>query len=1657
MSGSSTTALPGAATTLRVATFNASLNRSAEGELVRDLAAPGNLQAATVAEIVQRAAPDIVLVNEFDYVPDDEAVDLFRRNYLEVGQNTLGLADGGGEAITYGYSYSAPSNTGIASGFDLNNNGVVASAVGAPGYGDDALGFGAYPGQFGVAVFSRYEIVHEDIRTFQTFLWRDMPGARLPDDASTPAPGDFYSPAELAVFRLSSKSHWDIPVRVNGEILHVIAAHPTPPTFDGAEDRNGLRDADEIRLIADYVTPGRGDYIYDDAGIRGGLEAGARFVILGDMNADPSDGDSVDAAINQLLDDPVIDASVVPTSPGGAEQAALQGRANLAHRGDPARDTADFSDGAPGNLRADYVLPSVAGLTPLEGSVFWPASSDPLFPLAGTFSPTLLPNGFPASDHRLVSLEIAMSGTNTGPSTAETPYLVPSQGDVRFVSVLSAGESVPGTVLPGGQPWRFVGAPDGIGAFDNGDGTLTVLVNHEIPETNGIVREHGAAGSFVSKLIVSKDTLAVTFAEDLGKQVNLWDPTLNGGEGGYTAAAEALSRLCSADLPEISAFFDYATGLGTRERIFMNGEENGPAGRPFGWVVTGAEAGQVFELPRLGDFSWENSVASPNSGVRTVVIGTDDATPGQVYLYAGTKQATGSTIERAGLTNGELYGIKASFAVEASSGTPLSGSFTLAALGDVSAGNGDQLEAASDAAGVTEWLRPEDAAWDTVNPNRLYFATTNAFNAPSRLWALDFADVSRPERGGTFTALLDGTEGQRMFDNVTVSADGKVTLVEDVGNNPRSGRVWSYDPATDGLTELARHDPARFGSETSPATAPFTQDEEASGVLDVTRILGDADTRAFLIDDQAHYNFGAAGSADRQEIVQGGQLMVMYVDDRPAPSVRFNTLDGAAPLVIGHRGASGSRPEHTLESYRVAIANGADVVEPDLVVTKDGVLIARHEPLLGGTTDVAEHPEFADRRVTKVLEGETVTDWWAEDFTLAEIKTLYARERIPQVRPENAAFNDQYRIPTLAEVIDLVRAVEADTGRVVSIIPETKHPTYFEYAGNYADGTRIGVDTSRLLVDALVAENFTDPARVTIQSFEIANLIELQREIMPAAGVDLPLVQLLYSDYSPDLAFHLDPANAARGADPTLYDGFGFPLTATTVAATDGTGLYSAEAIRAMAALYAEAISPFKEDVYGSVPLGAPVDADGNGAAQVGAALTGASLPLASRAHDAGVGAVIYTLRDEEAFSFLNADGTVQRPVEEYLKAIGDGFDGLFTDFPGTGRAIVDQLAAGDGAVAARNLAGGNDIVVLDPAGLTAAKASAGIDTAIHGGSARLTLAAGIENAELRGAAGATVQGNDGANRITGLAGRDTLYGGQGDDALLGGAGGDMLEGGPGSDTTVGGQGDDVHVVEDQRDAALEAAGEGYDTLIVTGSGYRVAASGSAFEVILGSDGDQDLVGGAAGELIAGNGGRDTLRGGLGDDVLVGGAGRDTFVFAGSEGGGRDVVADFTPGEDVLSLTSTGQEFFLERSFADVMAVATQQAGDVVLSLTTTLNDSPSSTRFLTVVLRDLDLGQLSAADFTGLSAGAMPGDDGAPPVVFTAGPGDGAVPDFAAYIALLNQRSGSLAARDGGFDAIDAVVAASPDLTPALVVDPGFDGPIRNAALAAQADALLG
>ncbi|WP_162801460.1 endonuclease/exonuclease/phosphatase family protein [Brachybacterium saurashtrense] len=362
---------------LRVATYNVSLNRAQEGQLLTDLATGEDPQIRAVAEIIQLNNPDVLLLNEFDHDEDARGVDLFREKYLEVSQH-------GKSPVFYPYTYTAPVNTGVPSGLDLNRDGTV----GGP---DDAWGFGEFPGQYGMVVLSRHPILTDEVRTFQELRWADMPSNLLPTE--------FYGPEISPQLRLSSKSHWDVPVRVGSRTLHVLAAHPTPPSFDGPEKRNQRRNSDEIRLWADYLSPGqRSRWIVDDAGTRGGLAAREQFVILGDLNADPVDGDSWPGAIDQLLDHPRVQ-DTAPHSEGGTEAAELQGGANAEHTGDPRLDTADFNDApVPGNLRVDYVLPSRT-LQVVSSAVYWPRQGEPGSELTGQYP-------FPTSDHRLVRVDL---------------------------------------------------------------------------------------------------------------------------------------------------------------------------------------------------------------------------------------------------------------------------------------------------------------------------------------------------------------------------------------------------------------------------------------------------------------------------------------------------------------------------------------------------------------------------------------------------------------------------------------------------------------------------------------------------------------------------------------------------------------------------------------------------------------------------------------------------------------------------------------------------------------------------------------------------------------------------------------------------------------------------------------------------------------------------------------------------------------------------------------------------------------------------------------------------------------------------------------------------------------------------------------------------
>ncbi len=398
---------------VRIATFNLSLYGQNSGEILARLQAGNDPQAQHLAEIIQRVRPDVILLNEIDDDPQGMVLNAFCQNYLAVPQNVSGSPDGPAKPLEFAHRFRAPANTGRHSGFDLGRNGVVDSTPNSDAFAADAWGYGRYHGQYGMAILSKYPIDAQGVRTFQNFRWRDMPGAKLPDDLQTPEPADWYSSAALEQFPLSSKSHWDVPIIIEGQRLHLLASHPTPPTFDGPEDRNGRRNHDELRFWVDYTgPPAQAGYIYDDKGTQGGLitspirrdapveRSPPNFIILGDLNGDPHDGDGP-AGISALLSAPQVLKYLPPASLGAVEQAKFQGGANARHRGAPAHDTCDPADNpGPGNLRIDYVLPS-ANLKVAKSGVYWPESTDPLFKLVGV-------HPFPSSDHRLVWVDFEL-------------------------------------------------------------------------------------------------------------------------------------------------------------------------------------------------------------------------------------------------------------------------------------------------------------------------------------------------------------------------------------------------------------------------------------------------------------------------------------------------------------------------------------------------------------------------------------------------------------------------------------------------------------------------------------------------------------------------------------------------------------------------------------------------------------------------------------------------------------------------------------------------------------------------------------------------------------------------------------------------------------------------------------------------------------------------------------------------------------------------------------------------------------------------------------------------------------------------------------------------------------------------------------------------
>ncbi len=488
----------------------------------------------------------------------------------------------------------------------------------------------------------------------------------------------------------------------------------------------------------------------------------------------------------------------------------------------------------------------------------------------------------------------ATPGITTGPSTPTNPYVLPVADGVRVKSLLTVDDA--GSATNG---YEMVGIPDGLGAFSQAaDPTYTLFMNHELRDTQGVVRRHGRKGAFVSKLKIDKLTGEVVEGSDLiNPGVSFWDypsqtyrsdvPSSGGinprdVSDTFLAQSAAFSRFCSGSLSKPGELLNETSGNGYEGQIYFANEESGDEGRAFG-VTTNGDAQQ---LPRLGLFSWEQTIAAPNQSDRTLVLGNEDTGAGQVWAYSGTKQSTGNAFDKAGLTNGanfvvdladEAVSTDAQFRAKYPKGTPAR--FDLGSSEEVDwDSSGARQNADALAKGLT-LNRIEDGAIDPRHPNDYYFVTTQGGGTVQSeagvsrdgggLWRLRFDDIEQPSLGGTLELLLDGSEAPFLNkpDNIDIDYRGNLLIQEDPGNNAHVARIVAYEIDSGDRGVVAQFDPNQFRVG-SPGF--ITQDEESSGIIDAKTILG---TGWFVLDAQVHKTSLNAAS------VELGQLLALKITD----------------------------------------------------------------------------------------------------------------------------------------------------------------------------------------------------------------------------------------------------------------------------------------------------------------------------------------------------------------------------------------------------------------------------------------------------------------------------------------------------------------------------------------------------------------------------------------------------------------------------------------------------------------------------------------------------------------------------------------------------------------------------------------------------------
>jgi hypothetical protein len=517
-----------------------------------------------------------------------------------------------------------------------------------------------------------------------------------------------------------------------------------------------------------------------------------------------------------------------------------------------------------------------------------------------------------AATFALASAAAAGVVLRTGPSSSASPYVIPTTGSpvLEVVSILTVGDTIGG--------YQLLGIPDGMGGWNQGDGSMRVFIDHELTASAASGRRaHQPAdvsgGSFISDWTISTATGADFLRVLSGRDAMTSCATTTNGTGG---SLFKFARFCSGDVPSLNALFNASTGLGTQNRFFVCGEESGTPGR---MIATDLATGVVYQMPAFDSSSgsWENGLARPMDSDTTVVVGTSDGGANRVFVYVGTKLAAGNPAERAGLLNGTSYGLNVVV-----NGSTVSSEDRVNCFGNATTGpiySGTFTFATGGTAAGTAFLRPEDGAWDPANPEDFYFVCTDRMSTTSagasqthgsRLFRLRFTDVNNVLAGGTIEAVLDGTDVMEMGDNLCVFNDinggTRVLLQEDPGNHPHSAKTLLYTVATDSLEVIMQSDPARFGQPGQAATAPFSQDEENSGVYDASESLG---CGWFIGNMQAHYSLAAP-------LIEGGQLYAFFAPEAVGSCAEdlSDQCDGAVDgqdlgKLLAEWGATGGRAD----------------------------------------------------------------------------------------------------------------------------------------------------------------------------------------------------------------------------------------------------------------------------------------------------------------------------------------------------------------------------------------------------------------------------------------------------------------------------------------------------------------------------------------------------------------------------------------------------------------------------------------------------------------------------------------------------------------------------------------------------------------------------